>query len=85
MKTPALAAVLNFVFPGAGLWYLREWSYGFINMAAFFGVEILIQAMSRQFYVEYRGAITLMLAAASAAVGYQTAKALSSRSGGHAG
>ena len=38
MKSPGLAFLLSFLLPGAGLWYLRRWKYGFVNL----GVVLLL-------------------------------------------
>ena len=38
MKSPGLAFLLSFLLPGAGLWYLRKWKYGFLNL----GVVLLL-------------------------------------------
>lgn len=32
MKRPGVAFVLSFLLPGAGLWYLGKWKYGFLNL-----------------------------------------------------
>lgn len=32
MKNPWLAFTLSFILPGAGLWYLGQWSRGAINL-----------------------------------------------------
>src|SRR5262249_3067048 len=33
MKRPWLAFTLSFFLPGAGLWYLGKWAWGFVNLA----------------------------------------------------
>jgi hypothetical protein len=33
MKSPLLAFTLSFFLPGAGLWYLGKWAWGFVNLA----------------------------------------------------
>src|SRR5947207_2475301 len=33
MKSTLLAFTLSFFVPGAGLWYLGKWAWGFVNLA----------------------------------------------------
>jgi hypothetical protein len=44
MKSPFLAFFLNFFLPGAGLWYLGEWAWGFLNLAAVLVVGVIAAA-----------------------------------------
>jgi hypothetical protein len=34
MRSPFLAFTLSFFLPGAGLWYLGKWTWGFVNLFA---------------------------------------------------
>ena len=41
-NNPILAFMLSFLFPGVGLFYLKEWIKGFINLGAAIGIGLLL-------------------------------------------
>jgi hypothetical protein len=41
-QSPALAFILNFLLPGLGLWYLRKWRKGFINLGVVLALGVVL-------------------------------------------
>jgi hypothetical protein len=41
MKSPTIAFTLSFFLPGAGLWYLGRWGWGFVNLLAVLAIGII--------------------------------------------
>jgi hypothetical protein len=41
MKSPLLAFTLSFFLPGAGLWYLGKWAWGFVNLAVVLVIGVI--------------------------------------------
>jgi hypothetical protein len=42
MKSPLLAFTLSFFLPGAGLWYLGKWAWGFVNLAVVLVIGVVV-------------------------------------------
>ncbi len=54
MKSPFLAFILSFFLPGAGLAYLRKWSWGFVNLAVVLVIGLIAaSALSEEVFEKY--------------------------------
>ena len=54
MKSPFLAFTLSFFLPGAGLWYLGKWAWGFVNLAVVLIIGVFTAfALSEEMFDEY--------------------------------
>lgn len=40
-KSPLLALTLSFFLPGAGLWYLGRWGWGFVNLVVVLAIGLI--------------------------------------------
>ncbi len=51
MKSPFLAFTLSFFVPGAGLWYLGKWAWGFVNLAVVMVIGVVVTfALSEEIF-----------------------------------
>ena len=41
-KSHNIAFCLSFILPGAGLWYLGKWKWGFINLGVVLAIGIIL-------------------------------------------
>jgi hypothetical protein len=54
MKRPWLAFTLSFFLPGARLWYLGKWTWGFVNLAVVLAVGFIAAfALSEEAFAKY--------------------------------
>jgi hypothetical protein len=54
MKSPLLAFTLSFFVPGAGLWYLGKWAWGFVNLAVVLVIGVIAAvALSEEAFEKY--------------------------------
>jgi hypothetical protein len=67
MKSPSLAFCLSFLLPGAGLWYLGKWAWGFANLAVVLVIGLIAAlALSEEALAEYARVIAVACAGGSA-------------------
>lgn len=82
MKQPFLAFLLSFLFPGAGLWYLRRWRWGFINLAIVLALgSILAATLPEGTFLRYAHYVAIGCGGASAAIAELVAKRMNERRG----
>ena len=74
MRNPLIAFALNFIFPGAGLWYLRKWSAGWLNLFAVLVVGGVFIFGFPEFYWAFRAPIVTGVAGACGATGFIMAR-----------
>jgi hypothetical protein len=54
MKSPSLAFTLSFFLPGAGLWYLGKWAWGFVNFAVVLALGVIAAlALNEEAFAKY--------------------------------
>ena len=54
MKSPLLAFTLSFFLPGAGLWYLGKWAWGFVNLAIVLVIGVIAAfALDEEIFERY--------------------------------
>ena len=66
MKSPLLAFTLNFFLPGAGLWYLGKWVWGFVNLVVVLVIGVVAAfALSEELFEQYVRYLTIGCAGGS--------------------
>jgi hypothetical protein len=54
MKSPFQAFTLSFFLPGAGLWYLGKWAWGFVNLAVVLVIGVIAAlALGEEAFLKY--------------------------------
>lgn len=75
MKKPWLAFTLSFLLPGAGLWYLGKWSWGFLNLAIVLGIGFLMTwFLTDEIYFQWINYVAIACSSGSAGLAYALAK-----------
>lgn len=80
-KSSLFAALLSFIIPGAGLWYLGRWFWGYVNLAAALTVGALfVNASDSDLLKGVRGMI--LFCGTPSAIGAYVVALRAKRSGG---
>ncbi|MHC4563113.1 MAG: hypothetical protein ACYS8X_10110 [Planctomycetota bacterium] len=75
LKKPGIAGLLNFLLPGLGLWYLRKWMWGVLNLLAVFAVAFVVAlVLPMETYDSISTGLAVGLGIASAIFATETAK-----------
>lgn len=72
-KNPTIAAVLNFILPGAGLWYTGHRVWGAVNFGIVVAVPLALLLFATEFFSQAVHYVVLALAAASAGLAHAVA------------
>lgn len=74
MKSPRVAAILSFIVPGAGLWYVGRHTWGALNLVAAVVVPVVLAYAAGEWFSQYINYILLGIAAASAGLAHAVAQ-----------
>jgi len=85
MKSPRIAAVLSFIVPGAGLWYVGRHAWGALNLVAAIVVPTVLTYTAGEWFSQYINYVLLGIAAASAGLAHAVAQQPAAVNGPSAG
>ncbi len=80
MKRPFLAFLLSFLLPGAGLWYLGKWGWGFLNLGIVLSLGVILGlTLPEEVFERYIRFVAIGCGGGSAAFAELTAKRMNER------
>ena len=74
MKHPAIATLLNFVIPGAGLWYLGYRGWGMLNLLVATAIVLGTATLVPGLFNEHMHYVIFAVAAGSAGLAHSMAR-----------